>query len=489
MMATQGYGAPPPHPGYMDHGHAPTSAPSYSHYGHSGPLLPPAMNAYPPQGYATYSYPQPVTTAQSHQPQYQPIPHTMLPPTMPSNQNQSHQVPYGTPHTPDTTGQVAPPNAKPKLTGTVWEDEGTVCFQVEVRGICVARREDNCFINGTKLLNVANMTRGRRDGILKSEKVKNVVKIGPMHLKGVWIPFERALEFANKEKITEQLYPLFVSNISPLLAPQFQSQLPSGRRTNPPQPGQSQSGQSSQPSQLRTPQQSTSQPPNPSNQTPTSVAPQSSSGRPELSRANTFPTPPQSATSTSGQASGGGYGWEHPQQQHQLHLETGLSNPKSMPTTPTTTPPDGQYNQYDSRHYYMPPQSYGSHVATHKKEDDDRKDHAYGAPYSYAPDPHTQTSPNKTSYAPASAPRHPEEWTNGHYTSHRGAPQSNIAYVIDNSHAQPHSDNYSYTNGIASMPPKKRGREDDDEIDNPQRKKMLPDNSFSRPRHEVAQRS
>jgi enhanced filamentous growth protein 1 len=41
-------------------------------------------------------------------------------------------------------------------------------------------------INGTKLLNVAGMTRGRRDGILKSEKQKHVVKIGPMHLKGVW---------------------------------------------------------------------------------------------------------------------------------------------------------------------------------------------------------------------------------------------------------------------------------------------------------------
>lgn len=30
------------------------------------------------------------------------------------------------------------------------------------------------------------MTRGRRDGILKSEKTRHVVKIGPMHLKGVW---------------------------------------------------------------------------------------------------------------------------------------------------------------------------------------------------------------------------------------------------------------------------------------------------------------
>ena len=42
----------------------------------------------------------------------------------------------------------------------------------------------NNMINGTKLLNVAGMTRGRRDGILKSEKMCHVV--GLMHLKGAW---------------------------------------------------------------------------------------------------------------------------------------------------------------------------------------------------------------------------------------------------------------------------------------------------------------
>ena len=52
---------------------------------------------------------------------------------------------------------------------------------------------DNHFINGTKLLNVAGMTRGRRDGILKSEKAKHVVKIGPMHLKGVWYDKDKAV--------------------------------------------------------------------------------------------------------------------------------------------------------------------------------------------------------------------------------------------------------------------------------------------------------
>lgn len=124
------------------------------------------------------------------------------------------------PHNFDSSGQVAPPGVKPRVTATLWEDEGSLCFQVEAKGVCVARREgtflqlqclhmqmqmqrtflawrhmrgihltefpDNHFINGTKLLNVAGMTRGRRDGILKSEKTRHVVKIGPMHLKGVW---------------------------------------------------------------------------------------------------------------------------------------------------------------------------------------------------------------------------------------------------------------------------------------------------------------
>ena len=113
----------------------------------------------------------------------------------------------------DTTNQIAPSGMKPRMTITMWEDEGSLCFQVEVRGICVTRREDNHMINGTKLLNVAGMTRQRRDNILKSETIRHVVKISPMHLKGVWILFERVLEFANKEKITEMLYLLFVHNI------------------------------------------------------------------------------------------------------------------------------------------------------------------------------------------------------------------------------------------------------------------------------------
>ena len=29
----------------------------------------------------------------------------------------------------------------PRVTATLWEDEGSLCFQVEAKGVCVARRE------------------------------------------------------------------------------------------------------------------------------------------------------------------------------------------------------------------------------------------------------------------------------------------------------------------------------------------------------------
>lgn len=117
------------------------------------------------------------------------VPQTMPLPSMTSSAPQPAQngaQPYSQQGTFDTSGQIAPHGMKPRVTATLWEDEGSLCFQVEANGVCVARREDNHMINGTKLLNVAGMTRGRRDGILKSEKTRHVVKIGPMHLKGVW---------------------------------------------------------------------------------------------------------------------------------------------------------------------------------------------------------------------------------------------------------------------------------------------------------------
>nr|XP_036589383.1 apses transcription factor [Colletotrichum truncatum]KAF6801388.1 apses transcription factor [Colletotrichum truncatum] len=250
----------------------------------------------------------------------------------------------------DTTGQVAPPGMKPRVTATLWEDEGSLCFQVEARGICVARREDNHMINGTKLLNVAGMTRGRRDGILKSEKVRHVVKIGPMHLKGVWIPFERALDFANKEKITELLYPLFVHNIGALLyhptnqtrtnqvmaaaerRKQEQSQMRGAPQTG--GPGLPSIQQHHHHMGLSGPQQS--------------LPSHAQMGRPTLDRAHTFPTPPTSASSVMGgsmNASDNGFQWAQGQAMgtaqgtNPMSIDTGLSNARSMPATPASTPP------------------------------------------------------------------------------------------------------------------------------------------------------
>lgn len=69
-------------------------------------------------------------------------------------------------------------------------------------------------INGTKLLNVTGMSRGKRDGILKNEKGRVVVKVGAMHLKGVWVTFSRAKSLAIQYNILDQLYPLFVDDPS-----------------------------------------------------------------------------------------------------------------------------------------------------------------------------------------------------------------------------------------------------------------------------------
>ncbi|KAF2452135.1 DNA-binding domain of Mlu1-box binding protein MBP1 [Karstenula rhodostoma CBS 690.94] len=117
----------------------------------------------------------------------------------------------------DRTGQICPAGRSPSVTASLWEDEGTLVFHVEWEGVSVSRREDNCIILGTRLLNVAGRSRGTRDAILAAEKTKHVAETAPTRLSGVWIPFERALELANQHKTTEDLYPLFVHDIGALL--------------------------------------------------------------------------------------------------------------------------------------------------------------------------------------------------------------------------------------------------------------------------------
>ncbi|CAL1201924.1 unnamed protein product [Candida parapsilosis] len=147
---------------------------SYSRYqypGNTQSYYPPAQSVQQQQqpygGNRSYtSAPQgPTSTASSvSQPQHATPSHHPMQRPMPQQDTLNHA-------STSTVGQYQPPGIRPRVTTTMWEDEKTLCYQVDANNVSVVRRADNNMINGTKLLNVAQMTRGRRDGILKSEKV------------------------------------------------------------------------------------------------------------------------------------------------------------------------------------------------------------------------------------------------------------------------------------------------------------------------------
>nr|POE51150.1 cell pattern formation-associated protein stua [Quercus suber] len=360
----QGYSSMNQPQPYMDvsqsHAPPPGSAPSMPHftgYGQSQALQP-APHNYAPTPYGAYSYGPPMAPISAGHPVTTSMGGQMIPQsTLPLPAMGPNGPPPGAPQSQgfspafDTSGQIAPHGMKPRVTATLWEDEGSLCFQVEANGVCVARREDNHMINGTKLLNVAGMTRGRRDGILKSEKTRHVVKIGPMHLKGVWIPFDRALDFANKEKITEALYPLFVHNIGALLYhPTNQSRQSIGTAAMAARRPEQQ-----QPEYMRTPQ--SSQPPAHGHHHPMTTPSGGNIAQPPHSIA---PHP----------SSGGSYEYAGP---HHGAINSGQPLPvdasgmtaRSVPTTPVSSSPGNpiQYQTsqgYDgSRQMYSAPSSYG----------------------------------------------------------------------------------------------------------------------------------
>jgi protein SOK2 len=80
-------------------------------------------------------------------------------------------------------------------------------------------------------------------------------------------------------------------------------------------------------------------------QPPHAIQPHPSSGRPGLDRAHTFPTPPTSASSIMGMGNqGSSYEWnganvQNAQGGQPLSIDTALSNTRSVPTTPASTPP------------------------------------------------------------------------------------------------------------------------------------------------------
>ncbi len=167
-------------PPYMDMhaGSHMSSAPSYSHPANA-PMPhypqyqhPPVMqhgSHYAPPQYSNYGYANGVTSPQSATGPMGPgygSQNIQLPgmsgldgmacvsnTVSAMNTNPAPQHPYGAPSTTptqqypptqqpfDTTGQIAPPGMKPRVTATLWEDEGSLCFQVEAKGVCVARRE------------------------------------------------------------------------------------------------------------------------------------------------------------------------------------------------------------------------------------------------------------------------------------------------------------------------------------------------------------
>ncbi|KAM3523627.1 hypothetical protein MY4038_008106 [Beauveria bassiana] len=367
----------------------------------------------------------------------------------------------------DSTGQQPPPGMKPRVTATLWEDEGSLCFQVEARGICVARREDNHMINGTKLLNVAGMTRGRRDGILKSEKIRHVVKIGPMHLKGVWIPYERALEFANKEKITELLYPLFVHNIGSLLYhPANQN------RTNQVMAAADRRKQD-QGQQMRTSsshglpsihhQQQSAMAQVPGNQ-PT-LASHSSLARPGLERAHTFPTPPTSASSViNGMGASEGFNW-HSQgingQQATTPPGTSLQSLQSYPSS--------AHGGYDSqRQMYTAPSTQQSPYQSTANSSQDR---LYGQAGSYPK--HDMAPPLSRPATTGILADHSQAKSNGVIPSEQAAPQQpgdeegeheqETEYTHDSGSYDPTRASYNYSapsalpSDSSNMPPEMTG--------------------------------
>ncbi|GME83492.1 unnamed protein product [Ambrosiozyma monospora] len=157
--------------------------------------------------------------------QYQqvPPPGAEYPPgaMIPQPPGQAPYYPYGAaaPGMYPMRPQMIQSNFTPKIITLKWGYQNTMCYGVEARGVPVLRRADNNLVNGTKLLKVAKLTRGRRDRILKSEKDRHVIKTGPMKFKGVWIPLERASTIAQREGIYYALYPLFEPNISELIEP------------------------------------------------------------------------------------------------------------------------------------------------------------------------------------------------------------------------------------------------------------------------------
>lgn len=165
------------------------------------------------------------------------------------------------------------------------------------------------------------------------------------------IPYEKALEFANKEKITDMLYPLFVHNVSAMMLSST-SQHGDHARSLDPSRGRPR-GRDTPMGLLQ------AQVPSQSGPNSLSAISQAANDRPVMERSQTFPTPPASASSLIA-SQPNNYDWNRQnmasnvQTSQPLAIDTSLSNGRSLPNTPASTPPGSsiqsmqtyQNNQY-----------------------------------------------------------------------------------------------------------------------------------------------
>ncbi|GAA96707.1 hypothetical protein E5Q_03379 [Mixia osmundae IAM 14324] len=128
----------------------------------------------------------------------------------------SHKLSSGSRGSPaPSTVPTATPTPKSNMvTLKHWDEEDTDVYLIHTGAFTLARRADDDAINGTKLLNVTGITRGKRDGLLKIEPNRRVVKVGLMHYKGVWIALDRAKALAAQHGILDMVYPLFEPDLS-----------------------------------------------------------------------------------------------------------------------------------------------------------------------------------------------------------------------------------------------------------------------------------
>jgi protein SOK2 len=209
-----------------------------------------------------------------------------------------------------------------------------------------------------------------------------------------------------------------------------------------------------------------------------SLAPHPGSvGRPNLDRAHTFPTPPTSASSVMGGlgSQDGNFPWSqqgqmNPQATNSLSIDTGLSNARSMPTTPATTPPGQNMQQYQqgsqpydaSRQMYSapPPQqnvypqsASGQQMAPYAQPNSYVKNEM-GPPSSRAPGSEGEHHDSKDSNGML---HHPQG--NGQVSHGQGEEEADhehdAEYTHDNSAAyNANRQSYSYSNGppVGSLP-------------------------------------